>query len=52
MPRCGKKVTMMLLSVPIFAGWLCLILADTVWLIYLGRYGSRIRSLCLSPITI
>ena len=37
MPRCGKKVTMMLLSVPIFAGWLCLILADTVWLIYLGR---------------
>lgn len=38
MPRCGKKVTMMLLSVPIFAGWLCLILADTVWLIYIGRF--------------
>ena len=37
MPKFGKKVTMMLLSVPIFSGWLFLMLADNVWHIYIGR---------------
>ena len=38
MPRYGKKWTMMILSVPIFAGWLCLILAENVTILYIGRF--------------
>ena len=38
MPRYGKKVTMMVVSVPIFLGWLAIILAHHVALLYTGRF--------------
>eukprot|EP00092_Neocalanus_flemingeri_P034712 GFUD01037773.1.p1 GENE.GFUD01037773.1~~GFUD01037773.1.p1 ORF type:complete len:517 (+),score=127.69 GFUD01037773.1:69-1619(+) len=38
MPRYGKKWTMMLLSVPIFIGWLFLIFACNVEMLYVGRF--------------
>ena len=38
MPRYGKKWTMMMLSVPIFIGWLSLILANHVTFLYIGRF--------------
>ena len=38
MPRYGKKWTMMLLSVPIFIGWILLICATSARMIYIGRF--------------
>ena len=38
MPRYGKKWTMMILSVPIFCGWICLITASSVYILYCGRF--------------
>ena len=38
MPKYGKKWTMMILSVPILLGWVCLIVADSVELLYCGRF--------------
>lgn len=38
MPRYGKKWAMMMLSVPIFIGWLFLIFASNVEMLYVGRF--------------
>ena len=38
MPRYGKKWTMVLLSVPIFIGWLFIIFAYNVEMLYVGRF--------------
>ena len=38
MPKYGKKWTMMILSVPIFVGWICLITAFNVEMLYCGRF--------------
>ena len=38
MPKYGKKWTMMILSVPIFCGWVCLITANSVHILYCGRF--------------
>ena len=38
MPRHGKKMTMVLLSLPIFTGWLLLVFAVNVEMLYLGRF--------------
>ena len=38
MPKYGKKWTMMILSVPIFCGWVCLITASSVHILYCGRF--------------
>ena len=38
MPRYGKKWTMVLLSVPIFIGWIFLIFAINVEMLYMGRF--------------
>ena len=37
-PRYGKKWTMMILSVPIFCGWVCLITASSLHILYCGRF--------------
>ena len=38
MPKYGKKWTMMILSVPIFCGWVCLITATSLHILYCGRF--------------
>ena len=38
MPRYGKKWTMVILSLPIFIGWLFLIFAINVEMLYVGRF--------------
>ena len=37
-PRYGKKWTMVLLSLPIFTGWIFLVFAVNVEMLYLGRF--------------
>ena len=38
MPRYGKKWTMVIISLPIFIGWLFLIFAINVEMLYVGRF--------------
>lgn len=38
MPKIGKKWTMIVLCGPILAGWMCLVFADRVEMLYIGRF--------------
>ena len=38
LPRCGKKKSMMIISLPILVGWLLIIFAQNAGMLYVGRF--------------
>lgn len=40
MQRVGRRGAMIIMSLPLFAGWMFIIFASDVWMLYLGRLLS------------